>query len=109
MVIEAVFESLDLKQKIFKALDAVAKPGAVLATNTSTLDIDAIAAATRAPRRMSIGLHFFAPANVMPLLEVVRTDATAPAVDRAARWISRRCCARRRCWRASAMASSAIA
>jgi 3-hydroxyacyl-CoA dehydrogenase len=79
VVIEAVFESLDLKQKIFKELDAIAKPGAVLATNTSTLDIDAIAAATRRPESV-VGLHFFAPANVMPLLEVVRTDTTAPAM-----------------------------
>jgi 3-hydroxyacyl-CoA dehydrogenase len=79
VVIEAVFESLVLKQKIFRELDAVAKPGAVLATNTSTLDIDAIAAATRRPENV-VGLHFFAPANVMPLLEVVRTDTTAPAM-----------------------------
>ncbi len=79
VVIEAVFESLDLKKRIFKDLDAVAKPGAVLATNTSTLDIDAIAAATTRPASV-VGLHFFSPANVMPLLEVVRTDDTAPAV-----------------------------
>jgi 3-hydroxyacyl-CoA dehydrogenase len=83
VVIEAVYESLDLKRKIFGALDAVVKPGAVLATNTSTLDIAEIAAATRRPEEV-IGLHFFAPANVMPLLEVVRTDATAPAVIRTA-------------------------
>ncbi|MEP6549362.1 MAG: 3-hydroxyacyl-CoA dehydrogenase NAD-binding domain-containing protein [Gammaproteobacteria bacterium] len=83
VVIEAVFESLDLKQKIFKELDAIAKPGAVLATNTSTLDIDVIAAATRRPENV-VGLHFFSPANVMPLLEVVRTDITAPAVIGAA-------------------------
>ena len=79
VVIEAVFESLDLKRTIFKALDEAAKPGAVLATNTSTLDITEIAAATRRPENV-IGLHFFAPANVMPLLEIVRTDATAPAI-----------------------------
>jgi len=79
VVIEAVFESIDLKRTIFKALDAVVKPGAVLATNTSTLDIAEIAAATRRPADV-IGLHFFAPANVMPLLEVVRTDSTSPAV-----------------------------
>ncbi|HEY5263663.1 MAG TPA: 3-hydroxyacyl-CoA dehydrogenase NAD-binding domain-containing protein [Steroidobacteraceae bacterium] len=79
VVIEAVFENLDLKRKIFKALDEVAKPGAVLATNTSTLDITEIAAATRRPEDV-IGLHFFAPANVMPLLEIVRADATAPAI-----------------------------
>jgi 3-hydroxyacyl-CoA dehydrogenase len=83
VVIEAVYESLDLKRKIFGALDKVARPGAVLATNTSTLDIAEIAAATRRPEDV-IGLHFFSPANVMPLLEVVRTDATAPAVIRTA-------------------------
>jgi 3-hydroxyacyl-CoA dehydrogenase len=83
VVIEAVYESLDLKRKIFGAVDKAAKPGAVLATNTSTLDIAEIAAATRRPEDV-IGLHFFAPANVMPLLEVVRTEATAPAVIRTA-------------------------
>jgi 3-hydroxyacyl-CoA dehydrogenase len=83
VVIEAVFESMDLKTKIFKALDDVAKPGAVLATNTSTLDIAQIAAATRRSEDV-VGLHFFSPANVMPLLEVVRTDSTSPAVIRTA-------------------------
>jgi 3-hydroxyacyl-CoA dehydrogenase len=83
VVIEAVFESMDLKTKIFRALDDVAKPGAVLATNTSTLDITEIAAATRRPDDV-VGLHFFSPANVMPLLEVVRSDSTAPAVIRTA-------------------------
>jgi 3-hydroxyacyl-CoA dehydrogenase len=83
VVIEAAFESIDLKRKIFTALDEAAKPGAVLATNTSTLDIGEIAAATRRPQDV-VGLHFFAPANVMPLLEVVRTDATDPAVIRTA-------------------------
>jgi 3-hydroxyacyl-CoA dehydrogenase len=83
VVIEAAYESIDLKRKIFTALDQAAKPGAVLATNTSTLDIGEIAAATRRPQDV-VGLHFFAPANVMPLLEVVRTDATDPAVIRTA-------------------------
>jgi 3-hydroxyacyl-CoA dehydrogenase len=83
VVIEAAFESIELKRKIFTALDEVAKPGAVLATNTSTLDIGEIAAATRRPQDV-VGLHFFSPANVMPLLEVVRTDATDPAVIRTA-------------------------
>jgi 3-hydroxyacyl-CoA dehydrogenase len=83
VLIEAVFENLELKRKIFAALDAVAKPGAVLATNTSTLDIAAIAAATRRPQDV-IGLHFFSPANVMPLLEVVRTGTTSPEVIRTA-------------------------
>jgi 3-hydroxyacyl-CoA dehydrogenase len=83
LLIEAVFESMELKGKIFRALDEVAKPGAVLATNTSTLDIAEIAAATRRPEDV-VGLHFFSPANVMPLLEVVRTDSTAPAVIKTA-------------------------
>jgi 3-hydroxyacyl-CoA dehydrogenase len=83
VVIEAVFESMQLKGKIFRALDEAAKPGAVLATNTSTLDIREIAAATRRPEDV-VGLHFFSPANVMPLLEVVRTDSTAPAVIKTA-------------------------
>jgi 3-hydroxyacyl-CoA dehydrogenase len=89
VIIEAVFESMDLKTKIFKALDDVAKPGAALATNTSTLDITEIAAATRRPDDV-VGLHFFAPANVMPLLEVVRTDSTAPAVIRTALELAKR-------------------
>jgi 3-hydroxyacyl-CoA dehydrogenase len=79
VAIEAVFENLDLKRKIFKELDSVMKPEAVLATNTSTLDINEIAAATGRPGNV-VGLHFFSPANVMPLLEVIRTDATTPAV-----------------------------
>ncbi len=79
VLIEAVFEDLDLKRRIFRTLDEVAKPGAVLATNTSTLDIDEIASATRRPQDV-LGLHFFAPANVMPLLEVVRTDRTDASV-----------------------------
>ena len=83
ILIEAVFESLELKRQVFAALDAVARPGAVLATNTSTLDVGAIAAATRRPGDV-IGLHFFSPANVMPLLEVIRTDATAAEVIRTA-------------------------
>jgi 3-hydroxyacyl-CoA dehydrogenase len=83
VVIEAVFESLELKQKIFKVLDEVMRPGALLATNTSTLDITRIAQITRRPQDV-VGLHFFSPANVMPLLEVVRTDSTAPAAIRTA-------------------------
>jgi 3-hydroxyacyl-CoA dehydrogenase len=79
VIIEAVFESLSLKQEIFAALDKVAKPGCVLATNTSTLDIDAIASATSRPESV-IGLHFFSPANVMRLLEIVRGPRTSPAV-----------------------------
>lgn len=78
VIIEAVFESMDLKREVFGKLDAVARPGAVLATNTSTLDIEAIANATSRPGDV-LGMHFFSPANVMPLLEVVRTTRTSPA------------------------------
>ncbi|MDX1374467.1 MAG: 3-hydroxyacyl-CoA dehydrogenase NAD-binding domain-containing protein, partial [Burkholderiales bacterium] len=79
IVIEAVFERMDVKQDLFKKLDAIAKPGAILATNTSTLDVDAIAAVTRRPQDV-IGTHFFSPANVMRLLEVVRGKQTAKDV-----------------------------
>ena len=79
LIIEAVFEQLDVKRDIFARLDAVAKPEAILATNTSYLDIDEIASATGRPDHV-IGLHFFSPANVMKLLEIVRGSATAPAV-----------------------------
>jgi len=78
VIVEAVFESMDLKREVFTKLDAVAKPGAVLATNTSTLDIEAIANVTSRPADV-IGMHFFSPANVMPLLEVVRTHHTSLA------------------------------
>jgi len=77
VIIEAVFESMDLKREVFTKLDAVARRGAVLATNTSTLDIETIANATSRPADV-IGMHFFSPANVMPLLEVVRTTHTSP-------------------------------
>ncbi len=76
VIVEAVFESLELKQRVFSSLDRIAKPGAILATNTSTLDINQIAAATARPADV-IGLHFFSPAHVMPLLEVVRADQTS--------------------------------
>jgi len=79
IVIEAVFERMDVKQELFKKLDAIAKPGAILATNTSTLDVDAIAAVTKRPQDV-IGTHFFSPANVMRLLEVVRGKKTAKDV-----------------------------
>ncbi len=79
LVIEAVFEDMDLKKKIFTDLDRIMKPGAILATNTSALNIDAIASATRRPEDV-IGLHFFSPANVMKLLEIVRADHTADDV-----------------------------
>jgi 3-hydroxyacyl-CoA dehydrogenase len=79
MVIEAVFEDIAVKEKVFKALDEVMKPGAILATNTSTLDVDKIAAFTKRPQDV-IGTHFFSPANVMKLLEVVRGAKTAKDV-----------------------------
>ena len=79
LLIEAVFEDLAVKEQVFGQLDAVAKPGAILATNTSTLDVDRIAAFTRRPADV-LGLHFFSPANVMRLLEVVRGKATAKDV-----------------------------
>ncbi|MBT4906134.1 MAG: 3-hydroxyacyl-CoA dehydrogenase [Rhodospirillaceae bacterium] len=75
LVIEAVFEEMDIKQKIFRELDALARDGAILATNTSTLDVDAIAAVTKRPGDV-LGLHFFSPANVMTLLEIVRAEKT---------------------------------
>ncbi len=77
LVIEAVFEELAVKQQVFQRIDALARPGAVLASNTSYLDLDAIAAATSRPQDV-IGLHFFSPANVMKLMEVVRGAASAP-------------------------------
>lgn len=79
MVIEAVFEDMALKQRIFRELDAVMKPGSILATNTSGLDIGEIAAVTTRPADV-VGAHFFSPAQVQKLLEVVRTDTTAPDV-----------------------------
>ncbi len=79
LVIEAVFENMALKKEIFARLDNVAKPGAILGTNTSTLDIDEIAAVTQRPQDV-IGLHFFSPANVMRLLEIVQCAKTAPDV-----------------------------
>jgi 3-hydroxyacyl-CoA dehydrogenase len=75
IVIEAVFEDLGVKQQVFEKLDAVCKPGAILASNTSTLDLDKIASFTKRPQDV-VGLHFFSPANVMRLLEVVRGKAT---------------------------------
>jgi 3-hydroxyacyl-CoA dehydrogenase len=79
LVIEAVFEEMDVKKSVFTQLDAVCKPGAVLASNTSYLDINEIAAITTRPGNV-IGLHFFSPAHVMKLLEVVVGDQTAPDV-----------------------------
>ena len=79
LVIEAVFEDMGVKEKVFRQLDATMKPGAILASNTSTLDLDQIALYTKRPQDV-IGLHFFSPANVMKLLEVVRGAQTAPEV-----------------------------
>jgi 3-hydroxyacyl-CoA dehydrogenase len=79
LVIEAVFEDMGVKETVFKKLDEVMKPGAILASNTSTLDVNAIAAFTQRPQDV-VGLHFFSPANVMKLLEVVRGAATGKDV-----------------------------
>jgi 3-hydroxyacyl-CoA dehydrogenase len=76
IVVEAVFERMDVKKDLFKKLDALARQGAILATNTSTLDVDEIATATKRPADV-VGTHFFSPANVMRLLEVVRGEKTA--------------------------------
>jgi len=77
LIIEAVYENMDVKKDIFGKLDKIAKPGAILASNTSYLDIDKIATATSRPGDV-LGMHFFSPANVMKLLEVVRGEKTAP-------------------------------
>ena len=79
LVIEAVFEEIGVKEQVFKKLDEVAKPGAILASNTSTLDVDKIASFTKRPGDV-VGMHFFSPANVMKLLEVVRGKKSAPDV-----------------------------
>jgi len=79
LIIEAVFEEYSVKESVFTQIDAVAKPGAILASNTSTLDVDRIANFTKRPQDV-LGMHFFSPANVMKLLEVVRGAATAKDV-----------------------------
>ena len=79
LIIEAVFENMDVKKEVFGKLDRIAKPGAILASNTSYLNVDEIAASTSRPRDV-VGLHFFSPANIMKLLEVVRGARTAPDV-----------------------------
>jgi 3-hydroxyacyl-CoA dehydrogenase len=76
LIIEAVFENMALKKEIFAKLEQIAKPGAIIATNTSTLDVDQIAAVTKRPQDV-VGLHFFSPANIMRLLEIVRAKKTA--------------------------------
>jgi len=89
LVIEAVWEKLVLKQQIFAQLEQHARPGAILASNTSTLDIRKLAAATHRPNTV-VGLHFFSPAHVMPLLEIVRTAETGTATLAASRWLGQR-------------------
>ncbi|WP_312257130.1 3-hydroxyacyl-CoA dehydrogenase NAD-binding domain-containing protein [Stutzerimonas nitrititolerans] len=89
LVVEAVFEDMAVKQQVFEHLDAVCKPGAILASNTSSLDLNAIAAFTRRPEDV-VGLHFFSPANVMRLLEVVRGARTSPEVLASAMAIGRK-------------------
>ncbi|MCZ6671956.1 MAG: 3-hydroxyacyl-CoA dehydrogenase NAD-binding domain-containing protein [Verrucomicrobia bacterium] len=79
MVIEAVFENIDLKKEVFTKLDAIVKEGAILATNSSALDVNAIAAVTKRPEWV-VGTHFFSPANIMRLLEVVRAEKTSKTV-----------------------------
>ena len=79
LVIEAIFENMGVKKEVFGKLDLICKPGAILATNTSTLDVDEIAAATSRPHDV-LGLHFFSPANIMRLLEIVNGAKTAPEV-----------------------------
>lgn len=89
VVIEAVFEDLAVKRKVFEAMDAAARPDAILASNTSTLDIDALAGAVRDPGRV-LGMHFFSPANVMRLVEIVRGAHTRPQVLGTAMALTRR-------------------
>lgn len=89
LVIEAVFEDMAIKQQVFATLTDVAKPGAILATNTSTLDVDRIAASTRRPQDV-VGMHFFSPANVMKLLEVVRGVQTGADVLKTVMQVARR-------------------
>ena len=89
LVVEAVFEDMAVKQQVFERLDAVCKPGAILASNTSSLDLNAVAAFTRCPQDV-VGLHFFSPANVMRLLEVVRGARTSHEVLATAMAIGRK-------------------
>lgn len=89
LVVEAAFESMEVKRSIFRKLDETCKPGTILATNTSTLDVDAIAASTGRPQDF-LGMHFFSPANVMRLLEVVRGARTSDTVLATAMALARR-------------------
>src|SRR5699024_4237609 len=89
LVIEAVFENMDVKKQVFTKLDEVCKPGAILATNTSTLDVNRIASFTKRPEDV-VGMHFFSPANVMKLLENIRGEKTADDVLATVMALSRR-------------------
>jgi 3-hydroxyacyl-CoA dehydrogenase len=89
LIIEAVFENMALKKEIFAKLDRIAKPGAIIATNTSTLDVDEIAGETKRPQDV-VGLHFFSPANIMRLLEIVRAEKTANDVMATAMAVAKR-------------------
>ncbi|MGY8525361.1 3-hydroxyacyl-CoA dehydrogenase NAD-binding domain-containing protein [Paracidovorax citrulli] len=89
LIVEAVFENMAIKKDVFARLDRIAKPGAILATNTSALDVNEIATATLRPESV-IGLHFFSPANVMKLLEVVRAEKTSKPVIRTAMELARK-------------------
>jgi 3-hydroxyacyl-CoA dehydrogenase len=89
LIIEAVFEQMEIKKEVFGKLDRIAKPGAILASNTSYLNVDEIAASTSRPQDV-VGMHFFSPANVMKLLEVVRGEKTAPDVLLTAMGIGKR-------------------
>jgi 3-hydroxyacyl-CoA dehydrogenase len=89
LVIEAVFENMGVKKEVFGKLDAICKPGAILASNTSTLDVDEIANATKRPEDV-IGLHFFSPANIMRLLEIVRGAKTSKEVLATAMAVSKK-------------------
>ena len=89
LIIEAVFENMALKKEVFQKLDRIAKPGAIIATNTSTLDVDQIAAVTTRPQDV-VGLHFFSPANIMRLLEIVRAQKTGNDVMATAMTIAKR-------------------
>ncbi len=108
LVIEAVFEEMGVKEKVFKELDRVMKPGAILASNTSTLDVDKIAAFTKRPQDV-VGLHFFSPANVMKLLEVVRGAKTGKDVLATVMAMGKKIQQDGRGLRGSATASSATA
>ena len=89
LIVEAVFENMDVKKEVFAKLDAATKPDCILATNTSTLDVNAIAAATARPDKV-LGMHFFSPANVMRLVEIVRGEKTSFATLATAQAVARR-------------------